>query len=428
MRNIALAAAALVVFAAAPSFAQNRDFDDLDKEQKAHPDDADSGGTMAEQVERARRRMAEDVSAAEKTQAEDFAKISAETEAQYREYERARAEQAAEFRQAVAQQWTEFHESTVKEWVEYSGKGDALSRVDFKKGVIRVEVLVPVEEAAPGRKKVAQASDLDAKETARLRALAEEKIAERTKKVLSQKEEAVTKEEKPVAVLKDQVTTAEGKPVTADNADQFVKKEVAPKMVVDPKPVVARDGKPRLKVVVEMPLVPDHLKVRAERYRTLVDRYAAKYGLAPELLFAVIHTESEFNPMARSGAGALGLMQLVPRTAGNEAYRYLYKEEKMITPEYLYDPENNIKLGATYLHMLDTRHYGKIKDADNRRTLSIAAYNCGPGNVRKTVTSKADPDSLSNPQLVALIRKSAPRETAAYVPRVQERMSLYRGL
>lgn len=426
MRKITLAAA-LIVFAA-PSFAQNRDFDDLDKEQKAHPDDADSGETMAEQVERARRKMGEDVSAAARAQADDFAKISAETEAQYREYESARARQAAEFRAAVARQWTEFHESTAKEWVEYSGKGDALSRVDFKKGVIRVEVLVPVEEAAPGRKKVAQASDLDAKETARLRALAEEKIAERTKKVLSQKEEAVTKEEKPVAVLKDQVKTAEGKPVTADNADQFVKKEVAPKMVVDPKPVVAQDGKPRLKVVVEMPLVPDHLKVRAERYRALVDRYAAKYGLAPELLFAVIHTESEFNPMARSGAGALGLMQLVPRTAGNEAYRYLYKEEKMITPEYLYDPENNIKLGATYLHMLDTRHYGKIKDADNRRTLSIAAYNCGPGNVRKTVTSKADPDTLSNPELVALIRKSAPRETAAYVPRVQERMSLYRGL
>jgi membrane-bound lytic murein transglycosylase C len=429
MKKYTLAFAALAVFAAAavPSSAQDRGFEDLDRERKAHPDDANPGESMAEQVDRARRKMAEDVSSAEKAQADEFTKISAETEAQYREFERARARQAAEFRQAVARQWTEYHESTAKEWVDYSGKGDALSRVDFEKGVIRVEVLVPVEEAAPGRKKVAKAGDLDAQETLRLRALAEEKIREQTKKALAQKEEGGPKKEGRAEVLKDQVKTVEGEPVTEKNADSFVKKELAPKMVVDPKPVVAIDGKPRLRVVVEVPLVPDHLRIRAERYKPIVAAYAVKYGLAPELIFAVIQTESDFNPMARSPSGALGLMQLVPRTAANEAYRYLYKEEKMIAPEYLYDPENNIKLGATYLYMLHTRHYGKIKDAENRRTLSIAAYNCGPGNVRATVTSKVDPDTLTNPELVALIRKNAPRETAAYVPRVQERIPLYRG-
>lgn len=407
MRKI-IAAALIVLAAAGRLAAQDRGFDDLDREQKSHPES--SGESNQEQADRARRKMLEDAAAAEKAQSDEFAKISAETEAQYREFEAERARQEAEFRQAVARQWTQFHESTVKEWVEYSQKGDAMSRVDFEKGVIRVEVLVPVEDRA------------------RLRELAEERIREQTQKVLAQKEEGGPNKEERVEILRDQVKTAEGKPVTTKNADQFVKKELAPKMIVDPKPVVAQDGKPRLRVVVEVPLVPNHLKIRAERYRPIVDRYAAKYGLAPELLFAVIHTESEFNPMARSGAGALGLMQLVPRTAANEAYRYLYKEEKMISPDYLYDPENNIRLGATYLHMLGTLHYGKIKDRENRRTLSIAAYNCGPGNVRKTVTSKADPDALSNPELVALIRRNAPRETAAYVPRVQERIPLYRGL
>lgn len=400
MRTFLIAAALLAAVAA--SAQKDRRFDELDAERKEHAGDDDSG-TMQEQVERARRRMADDVSAAAKAQADDFAKISAETEAQYRAYEAARAEQAAQFRRAVARQWNEYHESTVKEWVEYSKKGDALSRVDFEKGKVVIEVLVPAEEKP------------------RVRAIAEEKIRDQAKTILSEKERGVP-------VLKDQVKTKEGVPVDGKNADAFVKKEVAPKMVVDPKPVVAEDGKPRLKVTVEIPLVPEHLRVRAERYKPLVDRYAAQYGLAPELLYAVIHTESEFNPKARSGAGALGLMQLVPRTAANEAYRYLYKEEKAITPEYLYDPENNIKLGATYLHILDSRHYGKIRNPENRRTLGIAAYNCGPGNVRSMVTSKGDPDSLTNPELVSLIRKNAPRETAAYVPRVQDRMPLYRGL
>jgi len=314
------------------------------------------------QMDRAQKKMMDDFNKAEKTQADEFSKMSDETAAQYREFERQRARQAAEFRAAVARQWTEFHEPSAKEWVSYSGKRDALGRVDFEKGKIRVEVLVPADQAAPDRTKAAA-----------------EKIRERVKELLAQKDGSGAR------VLQDQVKTSEGKPVTPENADEFVKTDVARTMVVEPKPVVAQDGKPRLKVVVEVPLVPDHEKVRAQRYKPIVARWAAQYDLAPELIFAVIQTESDFNPLSQSNAGAVGLMQVVPRTAGDEAYRYLYKEDKALTSDYLLDPENNIKLGATYLHMLDSLHYGKVKDADNRRTLSIAAYNCGPGNVHTDV-------------------------------------------
>lgn len=392
---------AALLLAAVPAFAQrDKDFDDLDKESAQVKDE---GGTMQEQVARARAKMRDDVGAAAQAQADEWTKISEETRAQYAAFEKARADDAAAFRAAVAQQWTEFRESTKKEWVDYNKKGDARSAVDFEKGKVKVEVLVPVEDKP------------------RVKALAEEKIREQVKKVLAEKEPGQAE------VLKDQVKDSKGAVVTEKNADAFVKKELAPRMVVDPKPVIAQDGKPRLKVTVEVPLVPEHLRVRAERYKPIVERYAAQWSLAPELVYAVIQTESEFNPKARSGAGAVGLMQLVPRTAANEAWLFLHKKEKAVTAEELTDPEENIQLGTTYLYMLSSRHYGKVKDADNRRTLSIAAYNCGPGNVRKTVTSQADPDSLSNAALVALIKKNAPRETAAYVPRVQERMPQYRG-
>ena len=73
-----------------------------------------------------------------------------------------------------------------------------------------------------------------------------------------------------------------------------------------------------------------------------------------------------------------------------------------------------------------TRHYGKLKNPDNRRSLSVAAYNCGPGCIRKNVTSRGDMDALSNAEVVGLIRQFAPRETQLYVPRVEGRMGIYR--
>ena len=71
---------------------------------------------------------------------------------------------------------------------------------------------------------------------------------------------------------------------------------------------------------------------------------------------------------------------------------------------------------------------GKVKDRDNRRTLSIAAYHCGPGKVRQTITSRYDVDTMSNDELVGLVRRLTPRETQLYVPRVEGRMALYRKL
>lgn len=399
-------------------------FDDLDREQAKAKDDGqdDPAQRMRDDLSRAQSKMREDVAEVDRQKQEDFTRLSAQMEEQYRDFNRKMAEQSAWFKKSVEQQWSEFKDSTPKEWVDYSPKKDARSQVDFEKGKIEVEVLVPVEEVAPSKKKVASVAELDKKEQEKLKALAEKKIEEQTKKMVA------TKEEHKEEILKDQVKTKGGAVVTEKNAERFVQEQLAPAMVVEPKPVVAQDGKPRLKVKVKIDMVYDHLKIRAARYADQISADAKKYDLDPALLYAVIHTESEFNPKAKSPAGALGLMQLVPRTAGNEAYKYLYKKDKLVTPEYLFDPDNNILLGSTYLHMLMTRHYGKIKDPDNRRSLSIAAYNCGPGNVRKAVTSRYDVNALSNAEVVGLIKKLTPRETQLYVPRVEGRMNLYRDL
>lgn len=395
-------------------------FDDLDREQAKTKTSDDPAGQMQEDLAQSRRQMRADVDEVDRQKREDWSRLSAQMEEQYRDMARKMAEQSASFKRSVEQQWTEFRDSTPKEWVDYGAKGDSRSKVDFEKGKIEVEVLVPVQEVAPSKKKITSVNDLDKKEQAKLRALAEEKIRAQTRKMLE------TKEEHKSPVLKDQVKTKEGAVVTEKNTDRFVREQLAPAMVVEDKPVVAQDGKLRLKVKVKIDMVPDHLKIRAARYTEQINLYAKRYGLDPALIYAVIHTESEFNPKAKSPSGALGLMQLVPRTAGNEAYKYLYKKDALVTPEYLFDPDNNIMLGSTYLHMLMTRHYGKVKNPDNRRSLSVAAYNCGPGCVRKSVTSRGDMDALSNAEVVGLIRQFAPRETQLYVPRVEGRMEIYR--
>lgn len=95
----------------------------------------------------------------------------------------------------------------------------------------------------------------------------------------------------------------------------------------------------------------------------IINRAAKANGMDPALLAAVIKTESNGNPNAKSKAGALGLMQLMPDTA----------EELGVNP---LNPEENINAGSLYLEKLIKRYKGNLK-------MALAAYNWGAGNVEK---------------------------------------------
>ncbi len=80
----------------------------------------------------------------------------------------------------------------------------------------------------------------------------------------------------------------------------------------------------------------------------IVTKNATRFKLDPRLIMAVIHTESHFNPYALSRAKAVGLMQIVPRFAGREAYRFIYGQSKVVTRNDLYDAGKNIEFGSAW--------------------------------------------------------------------------------
>lgn len=103
-------------------------------------------------------------------------------------------------------------------------------------------------------------------------------------------------------------------------------------------------------------------------YRDAIEAAAARHGLDPLFLAAVIRTESRFRPDAVSPRGAMGLMQLLPATARELA-------GPAFDPAELLAPETNIELGARYLAQLTERFGG-------RTAAALAAYNGGQANVR----------------------------------------------
>lgn len=147
------------------------------------------------------------------------------------------------------------------------------------------------------------------------------------------------------------------------------------------KRILSTLGTPTVEAAV-VPLRPE------ERYAGIIDAAAAKHNVDPNLVRGVIKTESNFNQNKVSPAGAIGMMQLMPKTA----------KGMNINP---YDVNQNIHGGVQYLAQLIKRYEGDYKSA-------LAAYNAGPGNFAR---SGGNINRL-------------PKETQQYVPKV---MGYFKG-
>ena len=129
----------------------------------------------------------------------------------------------------------------------------------------------------------------------------------------------------------------------------------------EPAPVVAP---PQDTSEVEAPKATStrHKAVNPGLYKSVIEGLASKYDIPSKLLMSVVHSESGFNPNATSSAGAIGLMQLMPGTA----------RDLGVDPT---DPMQNLEGGTRYLKQQLDR-FGSVP-------LALAAYNAGPGAVKK---------------------------------------------
>ncbi len=187
---------------------------------------------------------------------------------------------------------------------------------------------------------------------------------------------------------------------------------------------IKQDGGSKTAQAVTMDMVPNFANKQAEKYRPQVSRFAEQYKVSPNLVFAIIRTESNFNPFAVSGAPAYGLMQLVPTSGGREAYRRAKGSDTTPSRDYLFNADNNIELGTALLNVLLYKQFEDVDNTVSREYCIISAYNTGLKNVLRTfskdvVTAINQINSLEPPAVYEKLRRDLPyQETRDYLVKV----------
>ena len=150
---------------------------------------------------------------------------------------------------------------------------------------------------------------------------------------------------------------------------------------------ISNNGKKQKVSYVTITMIKDHANVRVAKFKTYVQKYAKKFNVSENLVYAIIQTESNFNQFAVSGAGAIGLMQVVPTSAGRDAYKHAKGKNSTPSKEYLFNASNNIELGSAYIQILNEKYLEAILHPISREYCVISAYNTGSGNVFKAFSS-----------------------------------------
>jgi len=187
-------------------------------------------------------------------------------------------------------------------------------------------------------------------------------------------------------------------------------------------------------VSLAAPLECSLLESRLSALYPFITVSAARFGVSVERILATIHVESHFNPMARSHAGAIGLMQIVPWSGGREGILSAEGRDGIPTEASLFNPETNIRIGTAYISRLNRHYFADITRPLSRTYCSIAAYNTGPGNVMRACIGSND--LVSGISWVNAVESAAAlythlithlpyAETRAYVPKVYAKMHVY---
>ncbi|RLA08058.1 MAG: DUF3393 domain-containing protein [Gammaproteobacteria bacterium] len=182
---------------------------------------------------------------------------------------------------------------------------------------------------------------------------------------------------------------------------------------------------------VTFKMVKNQQKNQQQKYYNQVIKQSKRFNVDQAIIYAIIETESSFNPYAMSHIPAYGLMQIVPKTAGVDAYRLLYKKDGIPSKNYLLNADNNIEMGTAYLSILYDRYLAKIKNKKSQEYCVIAAYNTGAGNVLRSFSKSRNTafnkiNQLNSNQVYQYLQKNLQHaEARKYLVKVTTKKQKY---
>jgi len=185
-----------------------------------------------------------------------------------------------------------------------------------------------------------------------------------------------------------------------------------------------------------IPMIGQHKAIAGAKYLNFAKTAGAKHMIPVPLIMAIMETESAFNPLARSRSNALGLMQIKANTAGRDYFSIISGYQHTPTSAYLYNPENNVEVGAGYLSILADRYLAGIYHPQKLEYAIISSYNGGAGNLFKSLVptgGKRAAIERINAMTVEefywfLTNRHIRLESRNYVKKVTSRMKKYTNL
>lgn len=360
----------------------------------------------------------------QKKELDDYKVYEKQIMQEFKEYKRVVNEEFKKYKQEILRYWDSAEISTKKKWVEYSNDYKIKKVVDFEKGEIKIEI---IDKKKPSKKKIEKVlKDLITEDTSK--AFKNDKLSQNIEKRLLKKVKHIKTakvEKKPI--LMDVIVNKENpKPKDISTAVQ----NLIRKSKIFQKPSKLKGEKV---YTFKIKLLPKRILIKAKEYKPIVSKFSHKYRLRESLVFAIIHTESYFNPLAKSPIPAYGLMQIVPQSAGVDATRIIYGRPVLLAPSYLYNSEKNIMVGTTYLYLLYYKYLRGIKNPLSRLYCTIAAYNTGAGNVARAFIGTKNIkkairiiNKMTPTEVYYTLERNLPyKETKDYLKKVYNRMKIY---
>jgi len=351
----------------------------------------------------------------------EFEAYKQKREQEYLAYRKQWLEAYEDYRAEILEHWPEAEVTDRTRWVEYSDDMKTKRVVDFEQNQMRISLQDTKAREKDVKREVAELIGTTLKE-------ARERDPVLVKLDATAPGTSPLEEQPMVAELFDTPRPDEAA------IEKKAKELIAASTRSDSRGALAEPGAAKA-LVFTIPLPKNIIRRRAERFRDLVLAHANANKVEPALVFAVIHAESSFLPLSMSPppAGAIGLMQVVPDSAGLDVTKRLEGSERMLSKEELQDPVTNVKVGTTFLNILYYGYLKGVEDPVSRTYCTIAAYNTGHGNVARAFTgerkmrpafskiNRLEPTEVFNELVVALPYD----ETRRYLQRVVALRDLY---